>query len=161
MPTLMAAGNVPPPMKPMAPPPGMAPPPPMGYMPPPPAPPASGGVPWKWIFVGCGCVVAIIVLVCGGMGVWAYLFAKDMQDTVLQIQNHPRVQDEVGTPCTAQPGGRQVQNPDQSVTQTWTARGPKGSVDLEVTMKLESMRMKITDVTLITKDGDRVPIPRR
>ncbi len=54
--------------------PGMAPQPQPVYYPPPPAPPARKGGCGKWV-IGCGLVLVVCAIICGGVGYYVYLNA--------------------------------------------------------------------------------------
>jgi len=128
----------------------------------PPPPPRKSSTPWKWIFIGCGALAFIGMLLCGGCGYLAYRVTQStlaiQQEAERIAMASPEVAADIGTVRSVTFTGRTVQNPDQSAAQFYNVRGAEGSGELEVSIKLAGFEMKMTRVVYIRKDGGRVEL---
>lgn len=114
--------------------------PPQGGFPPPGAYPGGGAPPpppksnKKWIFLGCGCLVLIVVVVgavIALIGGGVYMLANSEASKAAQafVQQSGEVRDAVGTPVTTTFTGGHIDtaNGVGSANITLSVSGPKGS----------------------------------
>lgn len=124
-----------------------------------PAPAKSGGFPWKWVLIGCGGLLLVVALACGGCAAYGYYMTKDLIQFVQSLETNPQIEAEIGKFKVIHGQQQQVQNADQSVTQTYPLKGERGSGKIEVTYKFESMKLKIINKTFINdKKGERISL---
>jgi hypothetical protein len=140
------------------------------YAPPPPPPPQSSGM--KWLVMGCGCILLVILLAVGSCAVAGYFVAKKIGDFAKAwseataegekyLKTNARVQEKLGKVARVTLAGHQNYDPSQPETQTFRVPykvvGEKGEAEAEVEFTIKDFKPSMAGGYLYCK-GKRIDL---
>ncbi len=103
----------------------------------------QGGFPWKWVLIGCGSLLFLGLLFCGGCLGYMYYAGRELMQFASELERNSQIEAELGKFKVVQGRQEQVQNSDGSITQTFHLQGERGHGKVDLTYKFESMKLKI------------------
>lgn len=122
------------------------------------AQPRSGGK--KWILGGCGCLL-VIVVACGGAGLWGYLtFMRPamafVTENIAYAESSPAVEERIGSPVTT--GAPSTSQQDRQMTIRLPVSGPQGQGTIVIQGTIQDDFSWKRDDIYLEIDGERIAL---
>ena len=130
---------------------------------PPPPPPKKTGI-WVWIVIGCGTLLVVGGLVCGGCLWWGWGMASSMvkiqQDVAVTLRTDPRVQAEFGTVRSVEPiqGQPDPKSGSSEFPMRFHIQGSRRSGVAEATLSFDGRNFKLVSLRIEKEDGSFIDL---